>query len=493
MESGADADDRYHRRFSWGLIVLVGGLLWLRPIASSLWMDELGTWWVIKDSLADAIDRAVRYQGQSPVFYVIEWLVARIGHAEWVLRLPSLAAATLAGFLMYRLARRLLDAELGRLALLAFVAWPGIAFEASNARPYALALLATVASIAALVAWLDEDGAVRGVIWVVCGAAVMYAHYLFPLVLIPALIYALVRIREGSTSVRVRTVWVAAGAIALLDIPLIAQILSLADRRGSLSIPGSVSVSWLTDLLIPGAALGAIVLGGALAWLASSVRLEPLRVRRSSVVLVLAWTMIPPLILGAVSLLTPVRFVTLRYTLSAAPGACILFAGAVRALHPATARRMVALVFALLSVLSQAGSLKALEDWRWASTEVGGMSDSRTVVLMHPGLVESAQLDWFSDPERRSYLLSPTSYYSFPEQIVPVPYDISTEGEVFLQHELDAIPADTDRLIYLTRFSGVPYVRWLEGRLEPEGWSEGRVESRGAMEIVEFVRDSATS
>ena len=493
LYSGVDAEDRYHRRFSWGLIALIGGLLWLRPITSSLWMDELGTWWVIKDSLGDAIDRAARYQGQSPVFYVIEWLVARVGHAEWILRLPSLAAATLAGFLMYRLGRRLLDADLGRLALLAFVAWPGIAFEASNARPYALALLSTVASVVALVWWLDEGGRARAAVWVLCGAAVMYAHYLFPLVLIPELIYALVRVREGSTSIRARTVLLAAGAIALLDLPLIAQILSLADRSGSLSIPGSVSVSWLTDLLIPAAALGAIVLGGGLAWLASAVRLVPLRVRRSSVVLVLAWTIIPPLILGAVSLFTPVRFVTLRYTLSAAPGACLLFAGAVRALEPASARRLVALVFALLSVLSQAASLKALEDWRWSSAQVAAMSDSGTVVLMHPGLVESSQLDWFSDPERRSYLLSPTSYYSFPEQILPVPYDISTEGEQFLQRELDGIPPDTDRLIYLTRFSGVPYVRWLEGRLEPEGWSEGRVESRGAMEIVEFVRDGATS
>ena len=236
LNSGVDAEDRYHRRFSWGLIALIGGLLWLRPITSSLWMDELGTWWVIKDSLGDAIDRAARYQGQSPVFYVIEWLIARAGHAEWILRLPSLAAATLAGFLMYRLGRRLLDADLGRLALLAFVAWPGIAFEASNARPYALALLATVASVVALVWWLDEGGRARAAVWVLCGAAVMYAHYLFPLVLIPELIYALVRVREGSTSIRARTVLLAAGVIALLDLPLIAQILSLADRSGSLSI-----------------------------------------------------------------------------------------------------------------------------------------------------------------------------------------------------------------------------------------------------------------
>jgi hypothetical protein len=486
------AEDRYHRRFTWALIAIVGGLVWLRPITSSLWVDELGTWWVIKDSFGDAVSRAIRYQGQSPVFYVIEWVTARAGHSEWILRMPSLAAASLAGFLMYRLGRRLLDAELGRLALLAFVAWPGIAIEASNARPYALAVLATVASVLALVRWLDDDRVGLAVLWVVCGASLMYAHYLFPLALVPQLVYAFVRIKEGSTTVRSRSVWLAVGAITVLDLPLISQILSLAGRRGSLSIAGTVSVGWLTDLLIPAAALGAIVLGGALAWLASSVRLEPLRVRRSTVVLVLGWVMIPPLVLGAVSLLTPIRFISLRYTLAAAPGACLLFAGGLRALEPFSARRVVVLMFAVLSVLTQTGSLKALEDWRWASGQVASMSDGRTAVFLHPGLVESAQLDWFADPERRSYLLSPASYYSFPEHVLPVPYDVSADSERFMQRELDALPADTDRILYVTRFPSVPYVAWLEGRLEAEGWTEGRVETRGVMKLVEFVRDGAT-
>ena len=41
----------------------------------------------------------------------------------------------------------------------------------------------------------------------------------------------------------------------------------------------------------------------------------------------------------------------------------------------------------------------------------GTTPDPSTIVLLHPELVESAQLDWFSDPEKRSYLLSVQSYY----------------------------------------------------------------------------------
>jgi len=37
-----------------------------------------------------------------------------------------------------------------------FVLWPGLVFEASNARPYAIAILLVVASALALVRWLDR-------------------------------------------------------------------------------------------------------------------------------------------------------------------------------------------------------------------------------------------------------------------------------------------------------------------------------------------------
>jgi hypothetical protein len=139
-----------------------------------------------------------------------------------------------------------------------------------------------------------------------------------------------------------------------------------------------------------------------------------------------------------------------------------------------------------------AGSIKALEDWRWAAAEIRAMPVERTVVIMHPGLVESSQLEWFSDPEKRSYLLSPTSYYDFPDLILPAPYDISRESEDFIADELDPVLPDVDRVILLTRFPGVPYRAWLEGRLGAAGWETGRVESRGAMLIVEFVRVGAS-
>jgi uncharacterized membrane protein len=481
---------RYHARILWALAILGGGVLWLRPIASSFWMDELVTWWTIKDSLSETIRRSLTYQGTSPLYYVISWGVSQVGKSEWILRLPSLAAACVAVYLMYRLALRLLDREFARLTVVAFVVWPAISFEASNARPYSIAIMLAVGSWLALVRWLDEGRRSDVALYIVCAALVIYTHYLFALVVPAQLLYALVRAREGSAAVRSRSIWLTMAAIAALSLPTVAQLVSLFGRSASLTIPGEVSVGWLSDLLMPAAAIGALVLGGALAWLSDSVSLRLPPVRRSAVVLVLSWLLLPLLVLGTISLVTPLRFLTARYTLSAAPAACLLLAGCFRAIGPASARRIVVFVFVILSVLQLAGPFKAKEDWRWAAAEAQSMQSGRTVVLIHPALVESSQLAWFADPERNSYLLNPTSYYDFPDNIIGVPYVVNDESEAYLGAQLNAVLPMVDTVVFVTRFPVVPYRAWLEGRLGELGWEVAQVESRGSMVVVQFVRSS---
>ena len=485
-----DAASRYHARSLWVLALLGGGVLWLRPIASSFWMDELVTWWTIKDSLSETIRRSLTYQGTSPLYYVISWGVSQVGRSEWILRLPSLAAACVAVYLMYRLAIRLLDREFARLTVVAFVVWPAISFEASNARPYAIAIMLTVGAWLALVRWLDDGRRSDAVLYILCASLVIYTHYLFALVVPAQLLYALVRTREGSAAVRLRSLWLAGAVVAALSLPTIAQLLSLFGRSASLTIPGEVSVGWLSDLLVPAAAIGALVLGGTLAWLSDKVSLHFPPVRRSAVVLVVSWLLLPLLVLGTISLFTPLRFLTARYTLSAAPAACLLLAGCFRAIGPASARRIVVLVFVILSVLQLAGPFKALEDWRWAAAEAQDMRSGRTVVLLHPALVESSQLDWFADPERNSYLLNPTSYYDFPKPIIGVPYVVNAESEAYLGAQIDAVLPTVDTVVFVTRFPTVPFHEWLEGRLGELGWEVARVETRGSMVVVQFVRSS---
>ena len=52
---------------------------------------------------------------------------------------------------------------------------------------------------------------------------------------------------------------------------------------------------------------------------------------------------------------------------------------------------------------------------------------------MHPALVESAQLDWFSDPEKRSDLLSVQSYYPMEGRVLPMLNALDNPARAYLE------------------------------------------------------------
>src|SRR5262249_40515495 len=151
-----DADDRFHPIFLLTAAALMILALWLRPITSSLWVDETGTWWVIEGGLRQVVQRADAVQGQSALYYVLLWAWAHVaGHSELALRIPSLVFSLMSTWIVYLIAKRVLDREAGLLAIVTYAAWHQVVFEASNARPYALATLFVVTAAWSLITWLD--------------------------------------------------------------------------------------------------------------------------------------------------------------------------------------------------------------------------------------------------------------------------------------------------------------------------------------------------
>ena len=73
--------DPGHVRLAAILTAVVIFSLWLMPLVSSLWLDELGTWWVVKDGAGDAVHRALTFHGQSPLYYLIVWAARDRGRA----------------------------------------------------------------------------------------------------------------------------------------------------------------------------------------------------------------------------------------------------------------------------------------------------------------------------------------------------------------------------------------------------------------------------
>jgi 4-amino-4-deoxy-L-arabinose transferase-like glycosyltransferase len=492
LEADPPGEDRSHRRFFAFIVGLLGVSLWIWPIRASLWIDELGTWWVVKDSFASALDRAFTYHGQSPVYYSVVWVVGRLGgRSEALLRLPSVFAGVLAALLFFRLLRRLADDETARLGLVAFVGLGGISFAVTDARPYGFGLLALVASTLALVRWLDEGRRADAAAYLALAILTIWVHYMFALALPAQLLYAAARVRAGSTRVRARDLIAAVLIIAVGVIPLAAQILSLWDRRGSLAVANVATLEDLIIAMVPPVVVGAFGVGVLLARSQGSLRYRAATTRPFTLLLLTGWLMIPPLALFALSMLADQMFLAARYYVCAAPAVAGLFAVATRGLGPASARRIVVVAFALLTTLMTGGLLKNAEDWRSAALAERTLADDSTVVLLHPALVESSQVGWFDDPERRSYLMSPTSFYDFEGEIIPLPYMLTPVAERYLAELTSERLAGLDRFLIVTNYSQVPISTWLEGRLGDDGWTARVAGTFGAIEVIEFSKVAA--
>jgi 4-amino-4-deoxy-L-arabinose transferase-like glycosyltransferase len=481
-----DPDDRFHRPFYWVVGGLIVAALWIRPIASSLWVDEFGTWWSIKDGVRQAIDRSWTYQGQSPLYYLLVWGTRHVtGDQEWALRLPSVAFAALSVFLLYRLVRRLVDAECARIAAVVFIAWPIVAFSAIDFRPYALETLVGITSTLALVRWLDGGEPWKGLLYVVSFAAAVYVHYFFGLIVIPHVCYAVARTRDRSTQVRLAQLLVAVIGVVALIAPLGVELAALWGRRDSIAMPNGVSVDWAVTLLIPSAVVGALIVGGGLA-LANGGRLAALaRSRTADLLLLVAWAAGPLVVLVVASLVTPLGLQA-RYSLVWAPGAVALVAVAIRAATPATARRIIVLTLAVLSILA-VGAVDHLGDWRGAIDAARDQADERTVVILQSGYAESLQLDWYSDPERVAYLGAPASYYPVPGRVVVLPVDVSPVTD-FAREEIEGSLSGMDRVLFIT--TSPAQATWVGEVLHEGGWTQRQIFANTQL-VYEYTLPSA--
>ncbi|GAC1454977.1 MAG: hypothetical protein PVSMB1_04300 [Gemmatimonadaceae bacterium] len=131
------------------------------------------------------------------MYGAVAWAFYAVGGArEYVMRLPSLIAISLAALLIYRLARRIIDKDSALPAVAVFISSGTVAFAACDARPYALLLLFVVGSTLALVRWLETGTTRYAGAYVVTAALASYTHYLaFPILAAHAA-YALARLRE---------------------------------------------------------------------------------------------------------------------------------------------------------------------------------------------------------------------------------------------------------------------------------------------------------
>ncbi|WP_199516036.1 glycosyltransferase family 39 protein [Nucisporomicrobium flavum] len=126
-----------------------------------LWRDENATWWAASLDLADLREMVqtldvVLY----PYYAFMHGWVTLFGDSETALRMPAALAMAFSAAVIALIGRRLFDARAGLIAGLLMPAVPVISRYGQEARPYALAMLATVTAV-----WLLLRAVERPTVW----------------------------------------------------------------------------------------------------------------------------------------------------------------------------------------------------------------------------------------------------------------------------------------------------------------------------------------
>jgi mannosyltransferase len=484
---GIPSDPKKTGRFFGILLAIAVFDLWILPIRSSFWLDETGTFWVIKDGVGNLLHRSIDWAGQSPLYYLTAWLALAIGgQREWALRLPSLMALIIAAWLLYKLAARLFDPESARLTLLCFACSGPVAFAASDARPYALGLCLLNGSAWLLVRWLDTGAARYAAGSVLLLALTIYAHYLFGPVLAVLGIYALLRaLSEKTIKVwAVPAVFIAAGVLML---PLVSQLRHFYQGRAVHSFSGAPQFSDLFSSIAPPALAGSLAVGLLLARLTSPEVGRGPAPRRDSVLLAAGWALMPPLILFAVSVLSPAKLFVPRYYISCTPGLCLLAGWMVRSFVAASGQRMVATVLVVAAILNFGTTQHGVEDWSGAMRKVRSEASSDMPVLVASGFIEAADPKALGDPRLRDVLFAPQEMYPPGGKLIRLPYRLDAESAKYIEGVLPEIERQ-NRFVLVTRFEGLTFEPWLRGRLAPLGFRSEPLGHFGALGIFRFSR-----
>jgi hypothetical protein len=478
-----------------GILFLLVGALWLLPLGASLWLDETGTFWIVQGSFSQTIHRALESSGSIPYFVTV-WVAKTVGgSSEVVLRLPSIISMGVATYLLYRLGRRLFDRETGILAAIVLVASGHIVFAAADARPYAMALMAVIASFFFLVRWMDEGRPLDAVLYVAFSALTVATHYLIALALIGQVPYALVRRGRTSrvTTGRLVLVW---SAVALLALPVLPNVIDLWKTRGSHAGSSGLTPGTVVHFIVPSAVVVAVLIAFlAGRWLGPfRFKLEP--TTSSTGLLLWSWFFASPVVLFLLSIVS-VQLLWARYFLPSVAAASLLIGWAIRSISPYRLRQVAVGVFALLSVAQLISTQHVsksegfgLDHWREAAAAERNVAQSpATPVLVRAGFSEADDTRLFANPETRSELLSPLAAYPMKGSIVPLPSDFGQSAERYLdtvvkQRGLTRSP----QILLVTLGSSSPFQIWLDATLRPDGYTSHEVGMYGDLALIEYVR-----
>jgi hypothetical protein len=488
----------------WGCDALLPALLalsvvrlWLMPLGSSFWIDEMGTVFVVRHGAGDP-SLAVAPQVALSIYY---WLprgaAALFGSSEVVYRLPSVLAMAIAVALVARVAARLIHPQAAWFAAFACLAISGIDYQAADARPYALGTCVSAAGVLFLVRWLDDGRWRDAALFVLFAGALWRVHLIFWPFYLVFVGYAVVRLARRET----RAGWLeTAGVFTLAGVtlvPVAASALAVfREARAHVIVkPPSLhefehSLRW-----------NVVAICAAGAWLVSRFRRRTGRVDNppqvgnlphSAWILFLGWWLCQPVCLFAVSWLTGNSMFVRRYLFLMLPGAALTATAAVAHFIPRARMNRLAAVLGAVGLLAlgdwgQLWPAHEHSDWRGAARKIDELAlGPDTPVICPSPFIEARPPVWRPDYHMPGFLYAQLPVYPIGGKAYLFPFETSPEAERYATDLTRMALAGSRRfLLYggngATRF----WRKWFTARPELAGWRSVRL-PYGDVDVVEF-------
>ena len=467
--------------------------MWLVPVSSSLWVDELVTTFVVR--FPKHWSYAVAPQVTESIFYLLARTSTSVfGQAEAVWRLPSILAMAAALWLVALLARRLIHPQAGWFAAFACLALHGVNYYAIDARPYALGMAVSAASVLFLVRWFDRGRWLDALLFALFAALLWRVHLLYwPFYAVYA-VYAAARTIRRDTPARIWQIAAIAVLVSIAIAPVALRALSMlaeASTHVFAPVPGFNTFQHIVHWNL-------VAICGAGAWLLARMERAKPAVRAASaasLILIGAWWLACPVILYLYSLATHNVVLVQRYSSLLLPGAGMAATALAALSLPENCWKQAAIGMGIAALIFQ-GNWSAWRprhdnsDWRGAAAEVNRLASPETPVILPSPFIEARGERWSPDYPLPGFLYCHLLYYPVRGNLNLFPFDRAPEGIPWAEKLLSAKLAPSGRFLIYGPAGGAGYwYDWFYARPELAGWSK-RMEKFGDVFVALFADKS---
>lgn len=462
------------------LLIGVFSLGFLPRLFWGFWTDEAGTYWMAIAGWQAAIQRTVNWAGQSVLYSILESLFAIKGPGqELLLRVPSVIAVVVAAWQLKRVAELSIHRSAGWLAVLPFVCTPDITEFGTSARPYALALAASLGSFRYLLEWqeLDEQQLSRWrtlAKYLAASVLTLYLHYLFGFIFVIQGAYlAFCRARGRRTGLALPLASLIVLPVSLL--PVLHSLRVTAKTTEDFAHAAKPALSQLFQICFPpllllGAGLGVLMLLAS----ARNMKWRPLPMRPEHAFLVLTWLTLAPVSFFVVARFTENSIFAARYLLFTVPAFSLVIAWAAAGLERQEGRLTLLVALFAASILHPGMLMRTFREspasWRPPLEQIAHASQTHPAPLfIASGMANSGGLRWKECDPATSSLYSPLTAYPIANRTIPLPYQFFPGVQEYIRGKMQAELSQEPELLLLAA-SDSELARWMSGYLKQLGY-----------------------